>query len=431
MYRHAHLPSRQLWQRTLLLLLAGILGAVLLAPGEAHADSGTIKGRAATIQGSLVIVPLNLNAITLPANGGPVQASLPLTVGAGADLGVLGNLTLGVSADSVRTQCEGDGSGTPVWSECVSRIEGLSIGLSLSLAGGLITNEANLIEASVLESRSRSSAPGGTPQSSSAGTVITGLCVYANGSTCTAVAGQASINVSLLGLVNGTVQVYGQAPRNSDGGVQGAGLTVTMLSIDLSTALGTLASLNIGVADSFVGGVTVTPPPATPTPIPPTPTPLPPTPTPVTPTPVPSATPVSPTATPSGPGTQSNPTATATPTRTPTNTPAFGQTVTPTPSGSGTPVAPGVAATPTRTPTPAPSVRPREESGAPQPTATPTKPAAPGAPKPRPSVIPKPPDTGNVAVESGSGSNAPIIGGAVLITAAAATAGIARWRRTN
>ncbi len=350
--------------RTVKRLLFSLLVVCLIAPTfatdqDALAATGEIKGRAATAQGSVLGINANVNRVTLPANGSAVGQSLPLSVGANADLGLVGNLTVGVSADSVATHCEGVPFGATVRAECYSRIEGLTVGLTLDTL--LTSTTAPIVTAGVLEGHSTSTSTGGAATSSNAGTTIANLCVFTNGATCASVNGTATLNVSALGVVTGTVAVRAEQTRTSDSGVSGSGLTVTMLAISLQTVLGPLVQIDIAVADSFVGGVVadVTPPPSTATPTPPAAT------------ATPTGTPPAPTATPSS--TPGGPAATATP------TPPFE------PVGPGeVPLQPPTTPTPTASPPPAPgATKTPTPPPAPGKTATPAGPG-PGQPTPRP-----------------------------------------------
>jgi hypothetical protein len=252
-------------------------------------------------------------------------------------------------------ECEGAPSAPTVWAECTSRIEGLSIGLNLPpLLGGA---SISVLTATVIEARSHCSSAGGAPVCVDTGTTVTNLCVLGN--ACVNSAAQLTLGVSVPLVADGSVQIGQRAWRASQGGLSGQGLTVTLLSIDLDllpSLLGgaNLLSLDIAVADAFLGDVAPDPT-ATPTN-----------------TSTPTATASGPTATP----TSSAPTATPanTPTPTSTNTPPPGSTATPTstaiPTGTATP-----SATATRTPTP---VTPGP--GQPAATATPTPPGLPLVP---------------------------------------------------
>jgi hypothetical protein len=286
----------------------------------------------------------------------------------------------------------------------MSRIEGLEIGLDLATLGGLVHTGANIVSASVLESHSFSWADSGPADSTSSGTTIVGLCVYTNGVTCSSVNGSANIAVSALGVVTGSVQVFSQQSRSSEGGTPGSGLTVTMIRVSLSTVLGQLLSVDIGVADSFVGStepqVAATPTPAAPTATPAAPT-------------QPPSTQIPPTSTPVVPGAPTQPPA-ATP------TPSAPTQVPPQP---GTPFDP-FEPLPTSTPAGAapPPAGPEVHTGA-----TPTPTARPGA-KPTPSFIPKPPATGS-GPGPGSGGTSNLLLTVGLIAIGAAGAGWSIKRR--
>jgi hypothetical protein len=162
----------------------GIIGLclTLVSVKPAQADAGVVAGDAHTIQGSLLGSGIGINTIVLPASGSWVGQSLPLNAGVNLNL-VAGELTLSVRADSVQTECEGGPNDATVWADCMSRIEGLEIGLDLATLGGLVHTGANIVSASVLESHSFSWADSGPADSTSSGTTIVGLCVYTNGVT--------------------------------------------------------------------------------------------------------------------------------------------------------------------------------------------------------------------------------------------------------
>ena len=419
------------WQSLLGLAGAITLGLAVLLPGErqASAAGGTIAGDATTLQGSVLGIGTSINSIVLPASGSPVGMSLPITANADVSL-VVGELTLGVTADSVSTSCQGDPDGSTVWAECISRIEGLRIGLNLSTLGGLVQTGATVVEADVLQAQSNSSATAGPAQSTSSGTIVAGRCVYSNGTTCTTVSGSATLNVSALGVVTGTVQVFAQQPRSSEGAVAGSGLTVTMLRVSLSTVLGPLLSIDIAVADSFVGNteaLAVETPPATPSATAPAATGTPPPATPTT----PGATPPPATATATPPGT--TPTAPATATQPPSPGTTPGPNATPG-AGVAPPFDPGTPFDPFEPlpPAPPPSGEVAPPAQTPVAGPPPSNPGAPGGPRvtPPPGFIPKPPatGTGRAARESSGGEPWLVVAGLSVIVVSAATMRTAKRR---
>ena len=326
--------------------------AALLSSGASADVEGDVVGHAHTVHASLLGSPmLDVNSIDMPPD-----SSLGLNLSADA----VGVLVLDSSTAS--TECSGIESGPEVVAKCVSTIEDLEV--SVTGLGALA--DFVLIEATTLRAVSKSSDDGTTAQSlnndpdTGEVTEIVGLCIATDlaqvlAGTCTPInaAGTVNISIDVLGvpLLAGTVTVWDEGTRTSDGALTGTGLTVTILEINL-TALGTdTLELSLVQADSFVGNVVQIPPTETPTAVP-TDTPVPPTETPVAPTetPVPGAPTNTPTATATEAATSTPvPGTTSAPTAVPTNTqgPAATSTPTsqPTNTATATPVVPNGAST--------------------------------------------------------------------------------------
>jgi hypothetical protein len=403
---------------------ACVLGLVMAGHG-ATAASGTIAGWSSSIEGALAGGGVAVGTEVLPGDGSPVAAGVPIALGGSLNLGLLGSVGVGVTSGTVVRECEGAPSAPTAWAQCTSRIEGLSIGLNLPplLGGGSIS----VLTATVIEARAYCSSDGGAPVCVDTGTTVTNLCVLGN--ACVNSSAQLTLGVSVPLVADGSVEIGQRAWRATQGGLSGQGLTVTMLSVDLDllpSLLGgaNLLSLDIAVADAFLGDVSPDPT-ATPT---------------NAPTSTPTATASGPTATATVPGPTATPANTATPTS--TGTPPPGSTATPTATATSSPTATQTpAATGTRTPTP-------PAPGPGQPTATPTAPGLPlvpptstpspagpkatSTPGPRPPYAgptPRPPATGTG--DSGDDGRFGMVAAAVslLVAAAACVRALRRKQR--
>jgi hypothetical protein len=343
--------SRQGLSR-LAFLAAGVSLILSLLSSGASADvEGEIVGHAHTVEALLLGSPvLGVNSIDLPPD-----SSLGVNLSADA----VGVLVL--NSSTAATDCSGIDAGPEVVAKCVSTVEDLEVGVTgLGALADFV-----LIEATTLRAVSKSSDDGTTAQSlnndpdTGEVTEIVGLCIATDlaqvlGGTCTAInaAGTVNISIDVLGvpLLAGTVTVWDEDTRTTDGALTGTGLTVTMLLVQL-TVLGTdTVELSLVQADSFVGNVVQVPPTETPTTAP-TDTPVPPTDTPAptnTPDPAATNTPV-PTATDTPVPTNTAAPAAPTNTPVPTNTPDPAATNTPVPTATSTATPTGTAA-PTSTP---------------------------------------------------------------------------------
>ncbi len=263
--------SRRIGPQWLSLVLA-LLGVAFVAfsltrgaePVEAQIQ-GTIKGYAQTLSGSVTLnngtgvqlIP-NPNAVSLPA-GGSSSESFNWTDS--------GSLTVRISG-SASTSCTGMSSAPLVIdATCTSEITNLAVSFQ----------SVTPIQIGRIVAKSSTVATGSTIQASSGGTLVEGVCVReAQGFGCVPIAPGGSANFTFPPM-SGSVTLQTETPRTSDGNVQGKGVRVTAVRINMTliptstSPTGGSLSLSLGLADSFVGGV------ATPTPLPTntgTPTPL-------------------------------------------------------------------------------------------------------------------------------------------------------------
>jgi hypothetical protein len=410
-------------------LILVVVAAVFAAgPTQSFADTGQIDGYALAQSGSVVSIPFGGPPTSMSPTGEMQTSGTPLDRNEDVDLGLLGNLTAQFSSANATQSCQGDPDATPVWAECVARVENAVIGVGLPplLAGG---GNLPLATASVIEARVRCESSGTDVICSSAGSHIDNLCPINQSCTNNIAGAPQSIPLGVPGVLGGSLVIGAQVSRTSQGAVTGAGMTVTMLSlqVQLIPVLGgdALLEIQLAQADAFVGGVALDAP----------------EPTPSTPTVEPSQPPAeTPTAT-QPPSTQP-PSASPTPPSVPTSSSTV---VPPTPSATSTPQPTPSSGPPAFVPPPAGPENlpgPPTDPHLPQPKATPNVPAVPGAPggpsgppaegptkQPRPSVTPKPPATGNAA-EMGSRTSygAPIAVGVLLATVAGVAATRGRTR---
>ncbi len=142
----------------------------------------------------------------------------------------------------------------------------------------LMVNETVIITADRITAKSYTFSFVGNTASDTAGTEVVGLCVRINqsGGCVQTVPSTTSVAVNYPSPhVFGTVLLKTELQRTTHGGINGTGKTVTGLQIELTLeGVGPL-SMSVGIADSFIGGVSTPVPTATPTRLPPTPTPTP------------------------------------------------------------------------------------------------------------------------------------------------------------
>ncbi len=376
---------------------AFVVGAAVLfalLSGRANADSGHIDGYAVAQIGSVASVPFGGPTTAMTPSGAPQTAGTPLDRDEDVDLGLLGSLSAAFASTNATQSCEGGPGTTPVWAECYARVENATIGLGLPplLGGGILP----VATASVIEARVRCEAPNGVVTCTSTGSHIDNLCPVNQPCTDDVAGTPQRIPLNVPGIVGGSLVIGAQVERTSDGGISGAGMTVTMFSlqVQLIPVLGgdPLFEIQLAQADAFVGGLVLDTPPE---PDPPTATvPADPSPPAATPTAVPPV--VDPPGPPSGP------------TSTPTTTPPPPAPTTPPSSSPPAAAPPPFAPPPSSEPNlPGPPSNPNDPPTA---VATPSAPGAPGGPvapppsegpgrPPRPSVTPKPPATGNAMAE--------------------------------
>jgi hypothetical protein len=229
--------SRRLFAIAALATVALALIAVFaLEARRTEALSGTIDGHGFSLDGTVAAVPVGpVNLINLPPGG---SASTPLNVV---------QAPLSVTSSSASVNCSGTPSGLAVTADCTSQVN------NLNLTVGVTT----VITATTVRAESHSIDSGSGASSNSTGTTIIGLCILQSlPGPCTPIVGPQTVPVNILGVVSGSVTVWQEVNRTMEGPVTGSGKTVTMLSINFTTAAAVSIILEIAEADSFVGGVT-------------------------------------------------------------------------------------------------------------------------------------------------------------------------------
>ena len=245
------------------LVLVTAVAIILRGPGSVAtaALNGTVAGSATGYMGQVFIeaVPPSV-AVTYPPGAAETRAGLDYH-------SIDKRITM--RADSVVSNCSSEGSTAQV----------LSATCTVTLTNFTFqVNETTIVTADRIFAKSSTFSFNGTTASDTSQTEIMGLCVRTtqSGSCVPTLPSTLSIAVDYPApRVTGTLNLKATQSRTSNGTVSGSGKRVTALQMELTLQdVGTI-SLAIGVADSFVGGVSTPVPTATPTSAPPTTTPTP------------------------------------------------------------------------------------------------------------------------------------------------------------
>ena len=228
-------------RKTRLSILGGLLVAVIFAlPGtlQAGPEQGTTAGEAFDLSGNVSdegIAP-ELE-VTLPPGGVQVGEQFELVLGGGL---------VTVRADAVTVACSNDGPNDLTVATCFTEVSNLRV---------TDTEGLEIVRAATLRAQSASvGRPGEGFQSTSLGTVVQGLCVTVqDGAPCVSLAQGETVDVE-VGALSGTIAVQVEEARDSDNDVEGSGLRVTLLRLDLD-APGPFGGINLDaiVADTFAG----------------------------------------------------------------------------------------------------------------------------------------------------------------------------------
>ena len=238
--------------------LATILLAVGRAPDTAEAAiQGTIRGSAQTLAGSLTLnngsgtiaIP-NPNAVSLPAGGSSSDA---------IDFTDPGSLTVRITGGA-SVECDGIASAPFVIdANCTSTITNFALSFQSITA----------ITIGKIVTKSQTVATGSSTVSASTGTTVENVCVKEGlGLPCKAIAPGGSVSFTFPPM-SGTVSLQTESTRQTDGNLTGSGIRVTGVRISLTlistqqAPTGGSLSMTLGIADTFIGGLSTQTAPAT------------------------------------------------------------------------------------------------------------------------------------------------------------------------
>ena len=228
------------------------------APDSAEAAiQGTIRGSAQTLSGSLTLnngsgtiaIP-NPNVVSLPVGGSSSEA---------IDFTDPGSLTVRITG-SASVECNGSNSAPLVIdATCTSTITNFALSFQSITA----------ITIGKLVMKSQTVATSSTTVSASTGTTMENVCVKEGlGLPCKAIPPGGSVSFTFPPM-SGTVSLQTEARRQTDGNLTGSGLRVTGVRISLTliptqqAPTGGSLSLTLGIADTFIGGLSMPTVPAT------------------------------------------------------------------------------------------------------------------------------------------------------------------------
>jgi hypothetical protein len=254
---------RKTWRAGVLLAFASVsLIAMFMIfgggpdPAEA-AIQGTIRGSAQTLSGSLTLnngsgtitIP-NPNAVSLPAGGSSSDV---------IDFTDPGSLTVRITG-SASVECNGSSSAPLVIdATCTSTITNFALSFQSITA----------ITIGRIVMKSQTVATGSSVVSASTGTTVENVCVKEGlGLPCKAIPSGGSVSFNFPPM-SGTVSLQSETSRQTDGNLTGSGLRVTGVRISLTliptqqAPTGGSLSLTVGVADTFIGGLSTPTAPAT------------------------------------------------------------------------------------------------------------------------------------------------------------------------
>ena len=241
-----------------IIVLVTILIAMGRQPDSADAAiQGTIRGSAQTLAGSLTLnngsgtiaIP-NPTAVSLPLGGSSSEA---------IDFTDPGSLTVRITG-SASVQCDGSSSAPLVIdANCTSTITNFALSFQSITA----------ITIGKIVMKSQTVATSSTSVSGSTGTTVENVCVKeALGLPCKAIPPGGSVSFTFPPM-SGTVSLQTEATRQTDGGLTGSGIRVTGVRISVTliptqqAPTGGSLSLTLGIADTFIGGLSTPTSPAT------------------------------------------------------------------------------------------------------------------------------------------------------------------------